>query len=59
MDDNKLKELSSNYSWATAAFMAQLSEKCYLDQTKFKDEISVLNLGLLNSLILVVHKHTL
>ena len=39
MDDNKLKELSSNYSWATAAFMAQLSEKCYQDQTKFKDHI--------------------
>ena len=40
MDDNKLKELSSDFTWATAAFMARLSEKCYLDQTRFKDEIT-------------------
>ena len=36
MDDNKLKELSSDFTWATAAFMARLSEKCYLDQEEFK-----------------------
>ena len=36
MDDNKLTELSSDFSWATAAFMAKLSEKCYDSEGPFK-----------------------
>ena len=39
MDDNKLTELSSDFSWATAAFMAKLSEKCYDSEGPFKDAI--------------------
>ena len=36
MDDNKLTELSSDFSWATASFMAKLSEKCYENEGPFK-----------------------
>ena len=39
MDDKQLTLLSSNFSWATAAFMAKLSENCYHSPEKFKDNI--------------------
>jgi len=40
MDDNKLTELSSNFTWTTASYMAKLSKYCYESEVKFKDAIA-------------------